>query len=226
MNRITRLLKKVRKFFNVFGLDISLIKKEDNINPIEYNTVENADKYWKSQKSKKVWDSPEYKEFYSLLIDELEKRKLDLNHKQWADVGCGSGTLLLFLKEKYTPAAISGFEVAQSALDITAERLPEATLKVYSLYDEPEEQFDIIFCTEVLEHLVYPDVAIQNLQKRMKSGSTLIITVPNGRLDTWNGHINFWSPESWQVFIEKNVNGKPFETGKIENRALFAIINN
>jgi len=226
MTNLERLLKRIRKFVQKFGIDISLLKKEDNIDPIAYNSVESADRYWKSLKNKQVWDSPEYKEFYSLLIDELAQRKLVLNHKDWADVGCGSGTLLLYLKEKYTPSSITGFEVAQSALDITAKRLPEATLKVYNLYEAPKEQFDVIFCTEVLEHLLHPDVAIENLQKRMRANSILIITVPNGRLDTWNGHINFWSSESWAVFIEKSVKGKFFETGKIDKRALFAIITN
>jgi 2-polyprenyl-3-methyl-5-hydroxy-6-metoxy-1,4-benzoquinol methylase len=226
MTNLERTLKKIRKFINRFGVDINLLKREDIIDPIAYNSVESADKYWKSVKNKQIWDSAEYKEFYTLLIDELVQRNHDLNSKEWADVGCGSGTLLIYLKEKYKPQSIWGFEVAQSALDITAERLPEARLKVYNLYETPSEQFDVIFCTEVLEHLLHPDLAIQNLQKRMRANSTLIITVPNGRVDTWNGHINFWSPESWAVFIEKNVNGKVFETGKIDKRALFAIISN
>ena len=37
-------------------------------------------------------------------------------------------------------------------------------------------------------------------------GDTIaIITVPEGRRDTSMKHINFWSPESWQVFCKKNL---------------------
>jgi len=224
MNKKEKLLKKIHHFIYRFGIDISLVKKEEIIDAIEYNSIENANQFWASQKTKEVWDSEEYKEFYSLLLEAIAPYKLPLENKSWADVGCGSGTLLLYLKEKFTPKSITGFEVAQSAIDICQTRIPEGKFNVYNLYENPQEQFDFIFCTEVLEHLLHPETALENLQKRMHKTSYLIVTVPNGRNDTWGGHINYWSPESWKVFIENNVRGKKFQTGKIQDRALWALI--
>ena len=53
-----------------------------------------------------------------------------------------------------------------------------------------------------------------------------MITVPNGRIDTFEGHINFWSPESWKVFIESNISDQEFEVkvGLIDNLTNFAIL--
>jgi predicted methyltransferase len=35
-----------------------------------------------------------------------------------------------------------------------------------------------------------------------KSGARIVITVPDGRKDIFLGHINFWSSESFRVFLE------------------------
>jgi len=58
----------------------------------------------------------------------------------------------------------------------------------------------------------------------VKDKGILLITVPNGRNDTFAGHINFWSPESWDVFIEENSGGLEFSTGKVESTLLYAVI--
>jgi 2-polyprenyl-3-methyl-5-hydroxy-6-metoxy-1,4-benzoquinol methylase len=224
MTRLEKILKSIHNLLYRFGLDIRLAKKEEQIDAIAYNSIESANKYWASQKNKQVWDSAEYKEFYSLLIRVLKEHHVQLDEKEWCDVGCGSGTLLVYLKQEFKSKSINGFEVAQSAIDISKKRIPEGTFKVYSLYEPAEEKFDIVFCTEVLEHLLYPDKAFKNLTQRLHPESYLIVTVPNGRLDTWGGHINYWSPESWKIFIEQNLSNRKFVSGKIEDRALYAII--
>jgi ubiquinone/menaquinone biosynthesis C-methylase UbiE len=42
-----------------------------------------------------------------------------------------------------------------------------------------EELFDVIVCAEVLEHLLEPAKAIEEFERVLKPGGTLIITVPN-----------------------------------------------
>lgn len=60
---------------------------------------------------------------------------------------------------------------------------------------------------EVLEHLEYPDRALQTLTGALRPGGTLLLTVPQGRIDRSRYHINFWSPESWKLFIEAQIGG-------------------
>ena len=55
-------------------------------------------------------------------------------------------------------------------------------------------------------------------------GGILLVTVPNGRIDTFAGHINFWSPESWDIFVAENSGGFKYSTGEAEKVMLYAIV--
>src|SRR5262249_22983755 len=84
---------------------------------------------------------------------------------------------------------------------------------------------DVVFCIEVLEHLTHPDKALRRLLTMLNTRGVAILTVPNGRLDTFEGHINFWSPESWEVFIREVCNGCVVETGLMDDeRTNFAVV--
>jgi hypothetical protein len=59
--------------------------------------------------------------------------------------------------------------------------------------------FDTVFCCETLEHLLIPSKALKNLLNA--TNFKCVLTVPDGRTDTYPGHINFWSEESWGSFL-------------------------
>lgn len=52
-------------------------------------------------------------------------------------------------------------------------------------------------------------------------------TVPEGRRDTFLGHINFWSPESWREFVANQTSGSSvrFIAAKLDNRHNFALVS-
>ena len=75
----------------------------------------------------------------------------------------------------------------------------------------------MIFCIEVIEHLLHPDRALRNVVRMLADSGVALITVPNGRTDTFEGHINFWSPESWDVFVKQVCEGHTVQTGLVEN---------
>jgi len=78
-----------------------------------------------------------------------------------------------------------------------------------------------------LEHLLYPARALKQILGILEPSGMVLLTVPNGRIDNFGGHINFWSPESWKVFLEEFGNLYEIETGLMEeNRAIFALIKN
>ncbi|MCF6241394.1 MAG: class I SAM-dependent methyltransferase, partial [Bacteroidales bacterium] len=121
---------------------------------------------------------------------------------------------------------IYGYDASNVAVEIAKKHLPNGVFKEFDIYKPSDENFDVLFCMEVLEHLLYPEKAMKNIIGRMHEDSVLLLTVPNGRKDSWLGHINFWSPESWNIFIELNSNGFPFKTGELSDTALYAIIGN
>jgi hypothetical protein len=58
---------------------------------------------------------------------------------------------------------------------------------------------------ETLEHLLHPGEALRNL---LEASRRCILTVPEGRKDSFRGHINFWSLESWEVLCRDNAGSR------------------
>lgn len=190
--------------------------------PLHHNSKEGLNEFYSD---KDVVESYLDLQFYERLIAFLAARGVVYKSKRVADVGCGTGNLLKFI-QPYNPLTLTGFEYSENALDIARSQLPEIDFQYLDVYNPPAVQFDVIFCIEVLEHLLYPDTALRNIVQMLAPNGVALITVPNGRIDTFEGHINFWSPESWKVFLERNGTGYSIDTGLLEEGAHnFAVIS-
>ena len=201
----------VKKIFSSLGMEIRWIStKYPNVqglpihDPISHNSLKNMNEFYSNPKNIKKYLEPERIAFYHEIIKILYDKEIIFNQKNIADIGCGTGHLLKFLSEKTDVANLVGFEYSDAALKIAEETCPKASFFQFDIYEGNSQKFDVLFCTEVLEHLLFPDKALKNILKMVANNGTLVVTVPNGRLDTFLGHINFWSPESWKVFIETN----------------------
>ncbi len=223
---MTGLLLKIKKILRWFGLEVAFVKRKEAVEAILHNSEENMNAFWADPKNRKNWDSPNLKRFYQVITQLVKDKGCDLNGKEILDAGCGTGSLLIYINKEFEPKANFGYEFSKKALEIASTRFPDANYMYKNLNETPDKQFDFIFCTEVLEHILNPHIPFKNLLKMMKDKSGLLITVPNGREDTYAGHINFWSPESWNAFISQNIENHEFETGEIKPYGLFALIKN
>lgn len=219
-----QILKLIHNFFLVLGIDISLVKKQTKISSLQHNSKESMHAFYSDPQNVKQYLGSERIRFYNSIITLLKEKNYDLSKKEIADIGCGTGHLLLYISQNFKPLTLTGFEYVESALKIARNTLPSANFIYYDIYEESIYQFDFIFCTEVLEHLLYPDKALKNLEKMLKPGGVLLLTIPNGRNDTYKGHINFWSPESWSVFLSNSLPQIKIETGVIGGTDLYGII--
>jgi protein-L-isoaspartate O-methyltransferase len=93
------------------------------------------------------------------------------------EVGCGSGQLAQLLFERglrdYT-----GFDFSAEAIELARARVPQARFEVDDARSTPlfsEATYDVVLCTEVLEH-VGDDLA---LVRRARRGTRLVATVPS-----------------------------------------------
>ena len=223
------LLKKV---FSVFGVGVYRLPPAQNghgqqpprlvvTSALAHNSKEGLNAFYADQE---VAESYLDVEFYPRLVNLLSE-KTNYDGKSIADVGCGAGHLLNFIQERFRPASLTGFEYVEAALAIAQSRVPAAQIKYLNIYDGSDQTFDVVFCIEVLEHLQYPARALSNVIRMIADSGTALITVPNGRTDTFEGHINFWSPESWSVFVNEICQGFEVTTGLLENgQCNFAII--
>jgi 2-polyprenyl-3-methyl-5-hydroxy-6-metoxy-1,4-benzoquinol methylase len=120
------------------------------------------------------------------------------------DVGCGTGHLLRSILERIaaTPERVVGIDHSELGLRRAQELLPGATWLVEDIYDLPlDEQFDLVLCTEVLEHLQDPERAVKALRRLCATGGRVVITVPDGAHDSWEGHVNFWDEDELRAFL-------------------------
>lgn len=81
-----------------------------------------------------------------------------LNPKNLLDVGCGPGLLVLMLRELSVDA--SGFDASDFALNTAPEEV-KSFISKGDILDIPfgEDEFEVLICREVLEHLTVIQVA-------------------------------------------------------------------
>lgn len=86
------------------------------------------------------------------------------------DVGARAGVQTNWLRERgYTVTSIDVDPVFEGCLKVDAnQRLP---------FDD--STFDLIWCSEVIEHLENPELAMSELRRVTKPGGRLVLTTPN-----------------------------------------------
>jgi 2-polyprenyl-3-methyl-5-hydroxy-6-metoxy-1,4-benzoquinol methylase len=98
------------------------------------------------------------------------------------DIGCGTGCFIT-LPIAQLGYTIVGLDLDKSSID-TANELnifPNAKFLCQRIEDLPaDEKFDIIICSEVLEHLQNPQELLFSMARHLKSDGMLLVTVPNG----------------------------------------------
>jgi len=159
--------------------------------------------------------------FYDEVV-ELLRARISVEGRDVADVGCGTGHLLAKLHEAKSR---TGYDFSMAALAIARTVCPDALFAQHDVYDPAPGRFDIVCCCETLEHMFHPARALRSLWDMVREDGVLLLTVPNGRRDTTLGHINFWSPESWNVFLHETLADTQIESASFRDETCcFAFI--
>ncbi len=104
------------------------------------------------------------------------------------DIGCGTGelvTLPLYHRICAFPhITIRGIDIDQASIERAAETASAFSLERISFEClSPQEvagEFDVVICSEVLEHLSDPLTFLQLLSQRVAAHGRLVVTTPNG----------------------------------------------
>lgn len=131
------------------------------------------------------------------------------------DVGCGEGFTLNKLKEEGIGKSWQGVDFEEEAIKIGKKVYPNLQLKQGNIYDleYKNSSFDLVVCTEVLEHLEEPEKGLREILRVSKK--YVILSVPNEPLfylfnyTQWGkdiGHINKWSKNKFVKFIKSQGN--------------------
>jgi hypothetical protein len=236
----------VRASLRRFGYRLCRIESQDfQPNPrIDQSDIEASrsviERITKGSDGSMTWErsqryfSPERINFYYSVMEVLETNGLLDESPRVLDVGVYFGYLLRILHRFHPSGMYSGTDTHDTRLAIARELCPWATIWHGTIDDlEPDQRYDIVVLTEVLEHLVDPGMAVEKLTK---IGKVLMLTVPDGRVDTtaamqfnsdwgsYRGHVNFWSPESWRFWLERELPNCKVETGRLPTKKLFALV--
>lgn len=109
--------------------------------------------------------------FNELLVEDITERKL-------LDAGCGTGWFSKAAVER--GAIVTSMDIGENLLEqvsrkCNSQRVVGSILNI----PFPDETFDIVMSSEVIEHVPDPDKAIVELFRVLKKGGTLILTTPN-----------------------------------------------
>lgn len=137
--------------------------------------------------------------------DEVAERCASLRPRRIIDIGCGTGHLLSSLVGRldHEPEIVVGVDHSSAGLARARALAPRARWMLGDLYGLPplEDTFDLVLCTEVLEHLERPERAVDALCGLCAPEGLVAITVPDGEHDSWEGHVNFWTESDLSTFL-------------------------
>ncbi len=175
------------------------------------NKSSNFEKYTRNSKLKNHWVG----QFLSIVSNLC----VGTEAESVLDVGCGEGFVVESILEKKSLTRIVGIDISTEAIEVAQKMKLDASFLVGSAYELPfkDSEFDMVICTEVLEHLENPLVALKEVHRVSKKYA--ILSVPNepffmmGNLavgKNWSRfgndieHINHWIWFLFMRFVQKN----------------------
>jgi len=142
---------------------------------------------------------------YELILDSIGG---EIKGKKILDVGCGDGVLVYLLAKK--GAKVAGVDNSEEAIISAKEKckkLQNVEFLKGSVYESPfkDKSFDYIVCSEIIEHLKYPDKMLSEIKRAWNRRGKLIITTPmkftENPLDTM--HYQEFFEEELSQLLEK-----------------------
>jgi len=109
-----------------------------------------------------------------------ECNRTPLEGKSTLDVGCGAGLLAEPLAR--LGARVTGLDAAPELIAVAREHATGQGLKIdyrAGELEELEEQFDLITCMEVIEHVADPAAFVKALGRRLAPRGLLVMSTPN-----------------------------------------------
>lgn len=138
------------------------------------------------------------------------------------DAGCGDGATLHYLSKKFQFESY-GIDIAEQAVELARTRKIKAEVAdISERIPFPDTFFDVVICSEVLEHLPLPSKALAEMRRVAKDAAVFIFSVPNiatigkrirfifgktifeqGRFSS-DEHLHYWTKSSFIALLKEN----------------------
>ncbi len=153
---------------------------------------DNWDKHWE-QYATAAGINPAQRMRHSSILTAL--RAGEWPTRRLLDVGSGQGDFLLRATRAGAAQAYAGFEISESGIKVSRDKVPQANFIQIDLFaptqesDSFENWATVAVCSEVIEHVDDPVGFLQSLRHYMMSGATLVLTVPAGPMSQFDHEI-------------------------------------
>ena len=138
-----------------------------------------------------------------LILKLLEK----IQFETLLDIGCGNGRLLHEIKKRFK-VALAGADISESVIEQNINKDASCRFFAFNVAEAKiSEKFDVIVCSEVIEHIINPLNAIKNIKDMLNDNGYLILTVPSGKLfpiDAMVGHYRHYSDKEIKELLVEN----------------------
>lgn len=115
------------------------------------------------------------------LLSVLQRLKVTRPHVKVLDVGCGNGAITFAVAS--VGCEVVGVDVSESSIEHARESNRFVNARFEAVPGDEfdlEDTYDLIICSEVLEHLYRPERLLKTMVRHLKDDGFLFITIPNG----------------------------------------------
>lgn len=146
--------------------------------------------------------------YTALAIKVAKSHGLDLENARILDAGSGDGRFIKMLHDVQSHN-VEGLDYSDRAIAFSKILLPDTKMVVGDLtkFESLSEygQYDCVFMIETLEHIEVADVNIvlENLQKILRPGGLVIITVPSTQLPMHDKHYQHFTQISLEEYVAR-----------------------
>lgn len=138
-----------------------------------------------------AYDQADFSESHNRIVTLFRSLAKNNDHKQFLDLGCGSGDVLQRFATQFKNAKFTGVDGSQAMINIAQKRIDNEKLSdrvqfscAFIPSDEiPNEKYDVVMSNSFLHHLHNPNVLWQTFKKHAKS-ETLLFTYDLSRPKT------------------------------------------
>jgi SAM-dependent methyltransferase len=167
-----------------------------------------------SPENEQWWFDAHYEDAPSQIISFFADDGLTLEGKRVADVGCGDGLVDLGLVQKARPAALVGFDIVPTNVEILLERtrkhgvadaLPAGLEFVESgatVLPAPDASFDIVITWSAFEHVSDPVAVLKEMRRVLTDDGKLFLQLWPFYHSERGSHLWEWCPEPFHHLAE------------------------
>jgi 2-polyprenyl-3-methyl-5-hydroxy-6-metoxy-1,4-benzoquinol methylase len=119
---------------------------------------------------------------FQIIMDFVEQVAAEKQQYRILDIGCAQGNYTLTLSKKYE---VIGIDIRSDYIEyalMKKEPSEDAIFLSASAEYLPlkNNSFDLIVCSELIEHIADPEKMIREAKRLLKSNGSLIVSTPNG----------------------------------------------